>query len=230
MDKQQKFFVCAALMLLAFSSSVLAADEHWQWGFSGFYGHETSASAKIQLVYAPYAALEREGLRIRYEGRVSGWDDYSPTAPRSYVIEAENSLYLGNVFHNGHWRLALYGGATVFSDTQFGLETRFGASGIVELVWSGNRGEFAAFEARASSIKNNWYVNFVSGIPTGFGDLKLGPEAGVGGNVTGWNARLGLAATGLTIGKYDLSLGIGALVDDEDRVSPYVSLWLSGQF
>jgi len=111
-----------------------------------------------------------------------------------------------------------------------GWDTRFGASAIAELLWLGSSGEFVGFEARGSSIKSNWSLSAVSGWPVGFENLKLGPEAGVSGNITGWNARLGVAATGLSLANYDLALGAGALLDDQDRVSPYVSLWLSGKF
>jgi hypothetical protein len=215
---------------LSISATCACANEHWQWAVAGFYGHQQSAAAKVQLTYAPRAALEEEGLRFRYEGRLSGWDDRDPGAPRSYVIEAEDSLYIGTSIHNGPWRVQLYGGATVFSDTQFGLDTRFGASAIAEVLWLGNAGEFVGVEARGSSIENNWSASVVSGWPTGFENLKLGPEAGVSGNVTGWNARLGAAATGLSLANYDLALGAGALIDDQDKLSPYVSVWLSGKF
>jgi hypothetical protein len=218
--------------LLLFTSTTLACADgtHWQWAVAGFYGDEISAAAKTQLTYAPNATLEEEGLRFRYEGRVSGWHDRDPLAPRAHVTEAEDSLYIGTSLRNGAWRVQLFGGATVFSDNQYGWDTRFGASAIAELLWLGNTGEFVGLEARGSSIKNDWSASIVSGWPTGFSNLKLGPEAGVSGNVTGWNARLGVAATGLTLANYDLALGAGALMDDEQHVSPYVSLWLSGRF
>jgi hypothetical protein len=213
-----------------FSASAFAENEHWQWAVAGFYGYEQNESAKVQLTYAPNSALIEEGLRFRYEGRLSGWDDRDPLAPRAHVLEAEDSLYIGTSIHNGPWRVQLYGGATVFSDNQYGFDTRFGASAIAEVLWLGTEGEFAALEARGSSISSNWALSFVSGWPTGYENLKLGPEAGVSGNVTGWNARLGVAATGLTLANCDFALGAGALVDDQERVAPYVSVWLSGKF
>jgi len=216
--------------MLGCSATYACAGPHWQWAVAGFYAHDQNASAKVQLTYAPNQVLEAEGFRVRYEGRLSGWDDHYVFAPRSYVIEAEDSFYIGTGIHRGPWRMQVYGGATVFSDTQFGLSTEFGASAIAEVLWLGNAGEFAGFEVRGSTIKNNWSASFISGRPTGFGNLKLGPEAGVSGNVTGWNTRLGLAVTGLSLANYDLALGFGALVDDQSDVSPYVSIYLSGKF
>ncbi len=70
----------------------------------------------------------------------------------------------------------------------------------------------------------------VSGFPTGWHDTKLGPEAGVSGNITGWNVRAGLALTGLKVSNLDVGISAGALVDDQDIVSPYASVWLSGRF
>lgn len=213
-----------------FSAPALAENEHWQWAVAGFYGHEQNESAKVQLTYAPNQALEEEGLRFRYEGRLSGWTDHDPAAPRAHVFEAEDSLYIGTSLHNGPWRVQLYAGATVFSDNQYGWDTRFGASAIAEVLWLGRDGKFAALEARGASINNDWGLSFVSGWPIGFENLKLGPEAGISGNVTGWNARLGVAATGLRLANCDFALGAGALMDDQDRVAPYVSVWLSGKF
>ncbi len=221
-------FICLLLIILAIPCSAHA--ERWQWAVSSFFSPQQSVSAKAQLVFAPGRGLEEEGLRFRYEGRFSGWDDFSPFAPRSYVIESEDSIYIGAHFHRGPWRANLYGGVTVFSDTQFGLHTQFGANAIAELLWLGGSGEFIGFEGRASTIDNNWSASLVAGRPTGFGTLKLGPEAGVGGNITGWNARGGIAATGLAFAGYDLALSAGAMINDQDRVSPYFSLWLSGKF
>lgn len=220
----------ALFPLIAAPAAASDSAPHWQWSLSPFYAPQQSASLKVGLVFAPYSSIEEEGLRLRYEGRVAGWNDRDPVAPRSYVTEAENSLYVGYRFSQGPWRAALYAGPSLYNDNQFGLDTHFGASGIGELVWLGNQGEFVGFEARLSSIKTNWSFNAVSGCPTGWGGLKLGPEAGVGGNLTGWNARLGVAATGLSLNSYDLALGAGAMVDDQDRVAPYVSVWLSGKF
>lgn len=226
--------LCALALAVPFAALLIleshAQEQHWQWSASPFFAPEHSAALKVGLTYAPFTSIAEQGWRFRYEGRATGWNDRDPAAPRSYVIEAEDTLYAGYAFHGGPWHAQIYAGATVYSDNQFGFNTEFGVNGIGELVWLGKSGEFVGMEARVSSIKNNWSFSAVSGWPIGWGDLKLGPEAGIGGSITGWNGRLGVAATGLTLAGYDLALGAGAIIDDQDRAGPYVSLWLSGQF
>lgn len=220
---------CAFFFIALSVSASLAENENWQWAVSPFYAPIHSASIKGQLIFAP-DSLDKEGWQFRYDARLSSWKDRNPLALRSTVIESDDSFYAGYSFHNGPWRAKLFGGATIYSDNQFALDVQFGASALGELVWLSSSGEFIGFEARGSSIKNNWHVSVVSGWPVGWNGLKLGPEGGVGGNITGWNARAGVAATGLKLANCDLSLSLGAIIDDQDRVGSYASLWLSGRF
>ena len=220
------YFIAGFAALMTDSAT---ASEHWQWELSPFYAPQHSAAMKVALTYAP-SSIADAGWRFRYEGRLSGWNDHSTFAPRSYVLEAEDSFYAGYQIRQGAWQSALYVGATIYGDNQFGYVTQYGASAIGQLLWLGNEGAFAGFEARLSSIDTNWSVNAVSGWPTAWGTLKLGPEAGISGNATGTSGRLGLAATGLTLAHYDLAIGGGAQLSDDYEVAPYVSVWLSGRF
>lgn len=223
-----KFFACVFLTLnLSLNAQ---AAERWQWALSPFYAPHHSASIKGQLLFSPQGHLDGEGWIFRYDARLSRWRDRNPLALRNYVLESEDNFYAGYAFQNGPWRARLFAGPSIYSDNQFGFTVQMGAAAIAELLWLGPSGEFVGFEARGSTIKSNWGLNVVSGFPTGFGGLKLGPEAGVGGSATGWSARAGVAATGLKISNLDLAISAGAMIDDQDVVGPYVSLWLSGRF
>ncbi len=229
MRSAHKRAVYCAMGFAALMMDSAHASENWQWELSPFYAPQHSASMKVALTYAP-ASVSEAGWRFRYEGRLSGWNDHSTFAPRSYVLEAEDSFYAGYQFRQGAWQSALYLGATIYGDNQFGYVTQYGASAIGQLLWLGAQGEFAGVEARVSSIDTNWSVNAVTGWPTGWDTLKLGPEAGISGNATGTSGRLGVAATGLSLAHYDLAIGGGAQISDGDEVAPYVSVWLSGKF
>ncbi len=44
----------------------------------------------MEFTYAPLDTIERDGLRLKYEGRFGGWRDHDPLATRSYVLDSDD--------------------------------------------------------------------------------------------------------------------------------------------
>ncbi len=109
------------------------------------------------------------------------------------------SLLVGFRKTLGSFRTQVLVGPTIFGDTKNYPDFALGGSVIAELLWLGEGGEFAAFEARYLSVDNRWSLNHISGFPLESLSFKLGPELGVFGSDEGWGARAGVAFTGLTV-------------------------------
>lgn len=145
--------------------------------------------------------------------------------------QSETDVLFGWQQRSGPLLVSLDAGLVERQDEAAETLTRYGARVQGSVLWSDPASRFAAFDWRWTSIDHAVQVTARAGFPTPFA-FKLGPEAGLHTKIgTGrYAVTLGLAATGIDILGYDVSVGGGVSRDDLGRTGAYVSVFASRRF